>query len=80
MEGNVYQQPETSLKGEEQVGPICSTPSPAAAPWSWDLVKAHRAGYVPHSKDAIGFIFLAANAATVPGTRQPVPIWSCPRH
>lgn len=74
MEGNVCQQPEMSLKGAEQVGPVCSTLSPAAALWSWDLVKAHRAGYVPHSEDEIGFIFLAANAATVPSTRQPVPI------
>lgn len=35
---------------------------------------------MPQSKGSIGFIFLAAKAATVPSTCQPVHIWSCPIH
>lgn len=80
MEHNLYQQPEMSLKGAEQMGPMCRIGSPAAALSSWVLVRAQRAGYLPHSKDPTGFLSLAANAATVPSARQPVPICSCPIH
>lgn len=45
---------------------MCRIRSPAAALSSWGLVRAHRAGYLPHSKDPTGFLSLAANAATVP--------------
>lgn len=62
------------------MGPICRIPSTAAALCSWDLVRAHWAGSMPHSKDSIGFIFLSAKADTVPSMHQPVPVWSCPIH